>query len=213
MGDYFRNLYRAVVTVAIGLRITLRYAFASTVTRQYPDAPPTLQPRFRGFHFFEIEKCIACDMCAKACPVDCIYIEKSGPRKIDKATGIARGGALDRFAIDFSKCMFCALCIEPCPTDCIHMGDVHDMSAFDRRSMVVEYTDLARQGLQTPQPLWMNRGDLPPWAAHARKKWIDRGEPLREEMLKALVETQVAKPAKPAPKSDSPKPTSQEPAV
>ena len=26
-------------------------------------------------------------MCSKACPVDCIYIDKSGPRKIDKKTG------------------------------------------------------------------------------------------------------------------------------
>lgn len=196
MRSYFRNLYRSVYTVLIGMRITLRYYFASPITRQYPDAPPTLQPRFRGFHYFEIEKCIGCDMCAKACPVDCIYIEKSGPRKIDKATGIARGGALERFAIDFSKCMFCALCIEPCPTECIHMGDVHDMSAFDRRSMVVEYTELARKGLQTPQPLWMQRSDLPAWAVHAKRKWIERGQPLREEMLRALVETEVAKPKK-----------------
>lgn len=201
---YFRNLYRAVYTIAVGMRITLRYYFARKITCQYPDAPPTLQPRFRGFHYFEIEKCIGCDMCAKACPVDCIYIEKSGPRKIDKETGIARGGAMERFAIDFSKCMFCALCIEPCPTDCIHMGDVHDMSAFDRHSMIVEYTDLARQGLQTPQPLWMRRPELPQWAAQSRRRWEQRGEPLREEMLKALIETQVAKKPKPAPAPAAP---------
>jgi NADH-quinone oxidoreductase subunit I len=190
---YFRNIYRAVRTILIGMRITLKYNFAKTVCVQYPDMAPVLQPRFRGFHWFEIEKCIACDMCAKACPVDCIYIEKSGPRKIDKATSIARGGALQRFAIDYGKCMFCALCVEPCPTDCIHMGNVHDMSAYDRESLIVEFTELAKEGLQTPQPLWMRKDNLPPWAEQRKKEWMERGEPLREEMLKALQESKPAK--------------------
>ncbi len=194
MRRYFRDLFRAIYTIAVGMRITLRYAFAAPVTLQYPDAPAALQARFRGFHFFEIEKCIACDLCAKACPVDCIYIEKTGPRKIDKSSGVARGGALERFAIDYSKCMFCALCIEPCPTDCIHMGEIHDMSAFDRASMVVEFTDLARRGLQTPQPLWMQREHPPEWARQRREAWVARGAALHDEMLKALEESQPARP-------------------
>lgn len=200
MRDYFHNIYRTVTTILIGMRITLKYYFAKTVTLQYPDAAPALQPRFRGFHYFEIEKCIGCDMCAKACPVDCIYIEKSGPRKIDKATNIARGGAMQRFAIDYAKCMFCALCVEPCPTECIHMGDVHDMSGYDRGSMVVEFTELAQRGLQTPMPLWMQKHPLPAWAEQRKQQWLARGAPLREEMVKALQESEVAKPAKPAAK-------------
>jgi NADH-quinone oxidoreductase subunit I len=124
--------------------------------------------------------------------VDCIYIEKTGPRKIDPASNIARGGALDRYAIDYSKCMFCALCCEPCPTDCIHMGNIHDMSAYDRESMIVEFTELAKEGLQTPQPLWMQKDKLPEWAARTKQEWIERGEPLREEMLRALEESKPA---------------------
>ena len=155
------------------MRISLKYCFAKTVTLQYPDVAPALMPRFRGFHFFEIEKCIACDLCAKACPVDCIYIEKTGPRKIDKKTNIAAGGQMTRYAIDYSKCMFCALCVDPCPTDCIHMGNIHDMSGYTRESMIVEFTDLAKLGLQTPQPLWMEKDKLPDWAARRKQEWID----------------------------------------
>lgn len=188
MRGYFREVYKSVYTILVGLRITLRYHFAQKVTLQYPDVAPALQPRFRGFHFFEIQKCIGCDLCAKACPVDCIYIEKSGPRKIDKTDGIARGGALHRFAIDYAKCMFCALCVEPCPTDCIHMGDIHDLSGYDRASLVIEFTELARQGLQTPQPLWMQKRELPAWAEARKRAWIERGRPMREEMLNALTE-------------------------
>jgi formate hydrogenlyase subunit 6/NADH:ubiquinone oxidoreductase subunit I len=170
------------------MRITLKYCFARTVTVQYPDIAPVLQPRFRGFHFFEIEKCIACDQCAKACPVDCIYIEKSGPRKIDKESGVAMGGAMIRFAIDYSKCMFCALCTEPCPTECIHMGNIHDMSGYDRQSMIVEFTELAKQGLQTPQPLWMQKQAPPAWAQARRQEWLDRGRGVQEKMVNALTE-------------------------
>lgn len=194
---YFRDIYRALQTIAVGMQITLRHYFARVITVQYPEAPPVLQPRYRGYHWFEIEKCIGCDLCAKACPIDCIYIEKTAARKIDKASGIARGGALQRFAIDYSKCMFCALCVEPCPTDCIHMGEVHDLSGYDRRSMTVEFTELAKDALQTPIPLWMRHANPPEWAVERRRKWEQKGAPLRAEMLKAMVETQPEKTDKP----------------
>ena len=195
MRDYFYNIYSTVRTCLIGMRITLKYCFARTITVQYPDVAPTLQPRFRGFHWYEIERCIACDMCARACPVDCIYIEKSAPRKIDKASGVAVGGAMQRYAIDYAKCMFCGLCTTPCPTDCIHMGDVHDMAAYDRQSMTVEFTDLAKKGLRTVQPLWMQKEKLPRWAAETRQAWLDKAAPAQDKMLTAL--TAVKPPPKP----------------
>ncbi len=209
MSRYFRNIYQTVTTILIGMRITLRYYFAKTVTLQYPDVAPVLQPRFRGFHYYEIEKCIACDQCARACPVDCIYIEKSGPRKIDKASGVAKGGAMQRYAIDYAKCMFCGLCTEPCPTDCIHMGDNHDLSSYDRASLVIEFTELAKEGLQTPMPLWAQRDDLPEWAAQRKARWLERAQPKQEKMLAALEPSEIPKakkPAKPAAAGDTPKP-------
>ncbi len=196
--DYFHNIWQTIYTISVGLRISLRYCFAKTVTLQYPDDAPALAPRYRGFHFYEIEKCIACDLCAKACPVDCIYIEKTGPRKIDKETGIAKGGQMDRYAIDYAKCMFCALCTDPCPTECIHMGNLHDLSGYSRESMIVEFTDLALQGLQTPQPLWMQKEKLPEWAATRKQQWVDfdhsddklvnQNDRRREEMVKAVAD-------------------------
>jgi NADH-quinone oxidoreductase subunit I len=198
MRAYFANIWDTVRSIAIGMSITLRYCFARTVTVQYPDMAPVLQPRYRGYHWFEAEKCIACDLCAKACPVDCIYIEKSGPRKIDKETGVATGGALTRYAIDYAKCMFCALCVPPCPTDCIHMGDNHDMSAYSRKDMVVEFTDLAKEGKQTPEPLWMQKDELPAWAAERKRRWQERAAPVQDEMRKALEPSES--PKKPAAK-------------
>jgi NADH-quinone oxidoreductase subunit I len=173
---YFRNIRDSIKSILIGMRITLRYCFSRPVTIQYPFEKIAFAPRYRGIHEFEADKCIACDNCAKACPVDCIYIEKSGPRKIDRATGKASGGELLRYAIDYQKCMFCALCTEPCPTDCIHMGKNHDLSSYSRQDMVVEFHELHKQGQRTPLPIWMDRNaDNIPWVAAERAR-ILRGE-------------------------------------
>ena len=174
---YFSNIYDTIKSIAIGMRITLKYCFSKTVTIQYPYEKIAFAPRYRGIHEFEADKCIACDACAKACPVDCIYIEKSAPRKLDKKTGKAIGGELLRYAIDYQKCMFCGLCTEPCPTDCIHMGKNHDLSSYSRQEMVVEFSELHKKtGQLTPLPLWAERNaDHIPWVA-AEKARIERGE-------------------------------------
>jgi NADH-quinone oxidoreductase subunit I len=157
---YFQNIYDNAKSLMIGMKITLKYCFQKTVTVRYPEQRLSFAPRYRGIHEFELERCIACDMCAKACPVDCIYIDKTGPRKIDKATGKVdpKGGELLRYAIDYSKCL------EPCPTDCIHMGKLHDLSSYSREDVVVEFQELYKKGLKTPMPLWLERNrEKIPW--------------------------------------------------
>ena len=161
---YFQNIADNVRSILIGLKITLKYCFQSTATVQYPEQKLAFAPRYRGIHEFEYNKCIACDLCAKACPVDCIYIDKSGPRRIDKVSGLVneadpKNGKLLRFAVDYSKCLFCALCTEPCPTDCIHMGKLHDLSGYSREDVVVEFAELDKKNLRTPIPLWMERNE------------------------------------------------------
>ena len=194
MLNWFHNIFQAVSTVASGLFVTLRYWFATyrddrgtfTEKFEYPELPVPVAPRYRGFHRFDLTTCIACDQCAKVCPVDCIYI---GKERVEGGKGFRVTG----FTIDYSKCMFCALCCDPCPTDCIHMGNLHDLSGFDRESMIVEFTDLAKEGLQTPMPVWMRKDRIPAWAQTRKDEWLQRGEPLQEEMVKALSEQKPPK--------------------
>jgi formate hydrogenlyase subunit 6/NADH:ubiquinone oxidoreductase subunit I len=164
--SYFRNIFDNVSSIAYRDEDHAEVLLPEDRHRAIPEQRLTFAPRYRGIHEFEADKCIACDMCAKACPVDCIYIDKTAPRKIDKKTGKVdpKGGVLVRYAIDYSKCLFCALCTEPCPTDCIHMGKLHDLSSYTREDVVVEFQDLDKKGQRTPIPLWMERNaERIPW--------------------------------------------------
>src|SRR5439155_120223 len=78
---------------------------------EYPERPVPVKPRYRGFHRFDLTTCIGCDKCAKACPVDCIYIDKM-------KNPVGKGFRVTGFKIDYTKCMFCALCVDPCPVGC-----------------------------------------------------------------------------------------------
>lgn len=141
--DWTKDIKDVVVTIGQGLWVTLRYWLKTydpdrrTFTEQfeYPELPVPVMPRYRGFHRFDLTTCIACDQCAKACPVDCIYINKE---RVTKGKGFKVTG----FTIDYTKCMFCALCVEPCPVDCIFMGSTHDLSCYSRDGCIVDFSRL-----------------------------------------------------------------------
>jgi NADH-quinone oxidoreductase subunit I len=143
MQRYFANIYRSLKSILTGLGVTIHYMGKKTVTLQYPGEMVPVAPRYRGFHEYEIERCIACQSCIRACPVACIYLATEGKGK---------AALVKRYAIDYAKCLFCGLCVEPCPTECLHMGKLHDMSGFSRQEMVVEFAELAKAGRRTPEP-------------------------------------------------------------
>jgi len=143
MHQWIRNVVSAVVTIASGLRVTMRTWFATydpqrkafTEHFEYPELAARVAARYRGYHRFDLTTCIGCDQCAKACPVDCIYIDK------ERVEG-GKGFRVTNFTIDYTKCMFCALCVEPCPVDCIFMGGTLDLSSYGRDGALVDFTKL-----------------------------------------------------------------------
>lgn len=80
--QYFANIYKALYTVLIGMRITFKQMFRHAVTHQYPYERPFEKKRnvreipkgYRGQLFNRIEDCIGCKKCEMICPVDCISI-------------------------------------------------------------------------------------------------------------------------------------------
>ena len=58
-----------------GLKTTLRELFKPKVTIRYPEERMEPADRFRGMFKFSYDRCIACKLCAVACPIDIIYID------------------------------------------------------------------------------------------------------------------------------------------
>ena len=132
MAQYFADIYQSVSSALIGMSITIKHIWRKPVTLQYPDERQVMSPRFRGFVHNDTSKCDACNLCAKACPVDCIYIETEGKGKDRYMT---------RYAIDFNKCIWCSMCTENCHTDSITMSHDYDHSVYYRSSLVYEFMD------------------------------------------------------------------------
>ena len=75
-------------------------------------------------------RCVACQICEKECPPQCIYIEKSKDKKPDAAGKMQLFPAV--FDIDISVCMSCQICVEVCPFEAIKMDTVFELSTDDR---------------------------------------------------------------------------------
>jgi NADH-quinone oxidoreductase subunit I len=140
---WFRNVFDAVFTVVGAMWVSIRYWLRTydprrrTFTEQYeyPELPAAVFPRYRGYHRYDLSTCIACERCARDCPVGCIYIGKQ------KVAG-RKGFQVTSFSIDYTKCMFCAICVEACPVDCIFMGSSYDLSCYSRDGCIVDFSRL-----------------------------------------------------------------------
>lgn len=143
MRAYFKGIKDGLMTTLQGMGITWGHLFTPKVTEQYPDVKRILPERVRNRLYVNMDDCIGCDQCAKACPVNCITIETIKALPTDDlgttSTGNKKRLWIPRFDIDIAKCCFCGLCTYPCPTECITMTDVFEFSEYDRNALVYRY--------------------------------------------------------------------------
>jgi len=84
------------------------------------------------------ERCVACYLCAIACPVDCISLQATEDEKGRRYP--------ESFRINFSRCIFCGFCEEACPTYAIQLTPDCEMGECDRNELVYEKEDLLIDG-------------------------------------------------------------------
>jgi len=121
------------------------------ITVQYPEERDPLPENYRNFPFLVYDgtdaeaglRCVACKICEKECPPQCIYIVKSEDKKPDYIGKPQFYPAT--FDIDISVCMSCQICVEVCPFEAIKMDKVFELSRRERLdALLLGKGDLAK---------------------------------------------------------------------
>jgi NADH-quinone oxidoreductase subunit I len=201
-----------------GLAVTARNFLGSFydrrrfVTTQYPEQRTALPEAYRNFPFLVCEsaddpmgtlRCVACQICEKECPPQCIYIEKSKDKKPDANGKPQIYPAV--FDIDTAVCMSCQICVEVCPFDAIKMDQVFELAATDRFGALL----MDRHALAKPNSYFQSIH--PTEAGEVDSRLLAARLAAEEKARTAAAAKAAPKPAAPkppaAPSAEAPKPS------
>ena len=176
MSEYINNIIYGVKSFITGMGLTLKHLRNKkdlVATLQYPNEKWPLPERNIGFEpkdynvirsrlHVDIDDCIGCLQCEKACPVDCIKIDTIKPPKGNDydcgktSHDTQKKMIVPRFTIDMSECMYCDLCVHPCPEECIYMVGGpnepkheidYEFSQYERHGLVFEFATSTEQDI------------------------------------------------------------------
>src|SRR5437588_7743911 len=179
------------------------------ITVQYPEERSPLPENYRNFPFLVYAndpeaglRCVACKICEKECPPQCIYIIKSKDKKPDYVGKPQFYPAT--FDIDISVCMSCQICVEVCPFEAIKMDKDFELSKrerFDNLLLRKEELSKSNEHYHRIHPVEAATVDANLAAAAAAA----------EAKKKAAAAAAAAKPATPAPPTPPPGSTGESP--
>ena len=133
------DVLESAAAIAKGMSVTFKEMMSPSLTEEYPDAPPRFEERYRGKHVLQrdengLEKCVACFLCAAACPANCIYIEAAENTDQLRISGGERYAKV--YNIDYNRCIFCGYCVEACPTDAITHGHGFELATMNATNLI-----------------------------------------------------------------------------
>ena len=141
---FWEKLY--LPAIVSGLLLTFGHIFRRKRTMRYPEqrrediaveAGGLRGKNYRGLHRLNKDEqgrveCVACFMCATACPANCITIVG------DEAPWPDREKYPSVFEIDELRCIYCGMCEYACPVDAIELTQVYDLVGHSREEMIYD---------------------------------------------------------------------------
>ena len=145
-----------VANVFKGLGTTMRHCFQNIGRNgknkntiwvvQYPEEKRDDRPveeggqfreYFRGVHRLNRDedgrpRCVACFMCATACPAECIHITA------EESPWDDREKYPKQFDIDELRCIYCGMCEEAYPCDAIELTPHYEITGLSRQEMIFD---------------------------------------------------------------------------
>ena len=158
--------------IADGLGVTAKHMAGvvfrnKAITVQYPEEQHVPSPNYRGVHRLNKDeqgrvKCVACMLCATACPAHCIDIVGATAPE----TWPDREKYCESFVIDELRCIYCGMCEEACPVEAIELTGFYDLTGLSREQMIFDKAKLLSvfDATKDAEPM---RFSLPPQPAAA----------------------------------------------
>jgi NADH-quinone oxidoreductase subunit I len=137
------SFHSMIGPLAKGFALTFKHLFRRPITVNYPDQKVPMFPRYRGKQVLMrdeagLEKCVACGLCAVACPADAIYLEAAE----NDGTVMAGPRYASTYQIHKTRCIFCGYCEEACPVSAIFMGKDYELAVYSKDDFVWDKTEL-----------------------------------------------------------------------
>ena len=157
MANMVTGLLKGMAVTARELKDTVT---KGPVTVQYPRVKEAPTPRARGVISLVEDNCTVCMLCARQCPVWCIYIEGHKDFRPPKREGgkPSAWNYLDRFDIDYSLCMYCGICVEVCPFDALHWSPEYEYSDVTIEGLLHDMVKLGEWEKTVPEPQDYEKG-------------------------------------------------------
>ncbi len=145
---------RLYLPILAGMALTFRKFVTNVLSRkvrptiEYPEERRDYSDRYRGRHILKTRedgtlRCVACYMCATACPADCIHIEAG------EHPNLAYEKYPTVFEIDLLRCVMCGFCVDACPKDAIWMTKDYEMAYFTRAEAIRGIPELTEKPSDT----------------------------------------------------------------